>query len=81
LRSAIESGHLAGAGLDVIADEQSERNPFADLPQVLVTLHLAGASRGSTTRMIERTAANICRFLAGEPVHELILEVTVTTAC
>jgi phosphoglycerate dehydrogenase-like enzyme len=72
LRSAIESGQLAGAGLDVIADEQSGHNPFADLPQVLVTLHLGGASRGSTTRMIERSAANIRRFLAGEPVRDLI---------
>jgi phosphoglycerate dehydrogenase-like enzyme len=72
LRQAIESGHLAGAGLDVISDEQSGRNPFADLPQVFVTLHLAGSSRGSTTRMIERSAANIHRFLAGKPVRDLI---------
>ena len=72
LRHAIVSGHLAGAGLDVIADEASGRNPFADLPQVLVTLHLAGASNGSTRRMVERSAANIRRFLAGEPVHDLI---------
>jgi phosphoglycerate dehydrogenase-like enzyme len=48
------------------------RSPFADLPQVLVTLHLAGASRGSTRRMVERSAANICRFLAGEPVYDPI---------
>ena len=72
LRRAIETGHLAGAGLDVIADELAGRNPFADLPQVLVTLHLGGASRGSTARMVERSAANICRFLAGEPVRDLI---------
>jgi phosphoglycerate dehydrogenase-like enzyme len=59
---------LVGAGLDVIADEASGRNPFADLPQVLVTLHLASASNGSTRRMVERSGPNIRRFLAGEPV-------------
>jgi lactate dehydrogenase-like 2-hydroxyacid dehydrogenase len=72
LRQAIVSGHLAGAGLDVIADEAAGHNPFADLPQVLVTLHLAGASRGATQRMVEQSAANIRRFLADEPVHDLL---------
>jgi phosphoglycerate dehydrogenase-like enzyme len=72
LRQAIAFGHLAGAGLDVIADEAAGRNPFAELPQVLVTLHLAGASRGATRRMVERSAANIRRYLAGEPVHDLL---------
>ncbi len=62
----------SGAGLDVIADEAAGRNPFADLPQVPVTSHLAGASRGATQRMGERSAANIRRFLAGEPVHNFL---------
>ena len=72
LRRAIASGHLGGAGLDVIDDELAGRNPFVDLPQVLVTLHLGGASHGSTTRMVERSAANVRRFLAGETVRDLI---------
>jgi phosphoglycerate dehydrogenase-like enzyme len=78
LRYAISSGHLAGAGLDVVADETAGRNPFADLPQVLVTLHLGGASHGSMQGMVERSAANIRRFLAGEPVHDLIPGLTRT---
>lgn len=72
LRRALVSGRLAGAGLDVIEDELAGRNPFADLPQVFVTLHLGGASRGSTARMVERSAANIRRFLAGEAVRDLV---------
>jgi lactate dehydrogenase-like 2-hydroxyacid dehydrogenase len=72
LRRAITSGHLAGAGLDVIADEVAGRNPFADLPQVLVTLHLGGASNSSLRGMVERSAANIRRFVTGEPVHDLL---------
>ncbi len=70
LRRAIVSGRMAGAGLDVIEDELGGHNPFADLPQVYVTMHLGGASSGSTARMVERSAANICRFLAGEAVRD-----------
>jgi phosphoglycerate dehydrogenase-like enzyme len=72
LRRAITSGHLGGAGLDVINDELAGRNPFVDLPQVLITLHLGGASRGSTVRMVERSAVNVRQFLAGEAVRDLI---------
>jgi phosphoglycerate dehydrogenase-like enzyme len=72
LRRAIASGHLGGAGLDVIDDELAGRNPFVDLPQILVTLHRGGASHGSITRMVERSAANLRRFLAGETVRDVI---------
>jgi phosphoglycerate dehydrogenase-like enzyme len=72
LRRAIASGHLGGAEFDGIDDELAGRNPFVDLPQVLVTLHLGGASHGSITRMVERSAANVRRFLAGEAVRDLV---------
>jgi phosphoglycerate dehydrogenase-like enzyme len=72
LRRAIECGHLAGAALDVLERETEGSNPFADLPAVIVTPHLGGGSRGSITRMVDRSTANIRRFLAGEPVRDLI---------
>jgi phosphoglycerate dehydrogenase-like enzyme len=72
LRSAIESGHLAGAALDVIEHEIDGRNPFADLPQVIVTPHLGGGSRNSMAGVVERCAANIERMLAGEPLVDEI---------
>jgi phosphoglycerate dehydrogenase-like enzyme len=56
----------------VLEHETDGRNPFADLPAVIVTPHLGGGSRGSVTRMVERSAANIGRFLAGEPVRDMI---------
>jgi phosphoglycerate dehydrogenase-like enzyme len=70
LRSAILSGHLAGAGLDVLEQENDGINPFADLSEVIVTPHTAGGSRNSIAGVIERSAANIRRFLAGEPLHD-----------
>ena len=70
LRDAIASGHLAGAALDVLEHETDGTNPFADVPEVIVTPHLGGASRNSMNATIERCGANITRFLAGEPVHD-----------
>jgi phosphoglycerate dehydrogenase-like enzyme len=72
LREAILSGHLAGAGIDVLEQETDGRNPFADLPQVIVTPHLGGGSRNSMANTVERCTANIRRFLAGEPIHDAI---------
>jgi phosphoglycerate dehydrogenase-like enzyme len=72
LRSAIESGHLAGAALDVLEREADGGNPFADLPQVLVTPHLGGGSRNSMVGVVERCAANVERLLAGEPLVDQI---------
>lgn len=68
LRRAIESGHLRGAALDVLENETDGRNPFSDLPDVIVTPHLGGASRRSLEGVVTRCAANIRRFLAGEPI-------------
>ena len=72
LRRAIVREHLRGAALDVLEHETDGRNPFADLPAVIVTPHLGGGSRGSVSRMVERSVANISRFLAGEPVQDVI---------
>ena len=72
LRRAIAREHLRGAALDVLEHETDGRNPFADLPVVIVTPHLGGGSRGSVASMVERSTANIGRFLAGEPVQDLI---------
>jgi len=72
LRRAITREHLRGAALDVLEHETDGRNPFADLRAVIVTPHLGGGSRGSVSRVVERSAANIGRFLAGEPVRDVI---------
>ena len=72
LREAIIGGRLAGAGLDVVEDEPKEINPFFDLPQVIVTPHTAGISQTSAPRALEQAAANIGRFLRGEPVFNVV---------
>lgn len=66
LRRAIECGHLAGAGLDVLRREANGGNPFAHLPQVLVTPHVGGVSRGARKRILQMAVENIGRVLAGQ---------------
>ncbi len=72
LRDAIVSGHLAGAGLDVLEHETEGTNPFADVPEVIVTPHLGGGSRNSMNGVVDRCTANIRRFLAGQEVSDRI---------
>jgi phosphoglycerate dehydrogenase-like enzyme len=72
LRRAIESGHLAGAGLDTVEREEAGGNPFIDLPNVIVTPHTAGASRRGVDVVLERSIANINRMLAGKPIMDPI---------
>jgi phosphoglycerate dehydrogenase-like enzyme len=72
LRAAITRGHLAGAGVDVLERETDGGNPFADLPEVIVTPHIGGGSRNSMSGVVERCTANIGRFLAGEPLLDVI---------
>lgn len=74
LRRAIERGQIAGAALDVLEHERERVNTFADLPQVVVTGHMAGAGNASMQRMIDQSVANVARVMRGEPVLNLLPE-------
>jgi phosphoglycerate dehydrogenase-like enzyme len=66
LRQAVLSGHLGGAGLDVLQTEKAGSNPFTDLPQVTITPHTAGASRSVMIKAAQMSAGNVTRYLSGE---------------
>ena len=73
LREAIVSGHLAGAALDVLQGEGSGGNPFRDLPQVIVTPHMAGATADSLRRMMAMALENLGLVATGrEPQHRVV---------
>jgi glycerate dehydrogenase len=69
LVEALHSGHLGGAGVDVLTQEPPEDNPLlADgIPNLIVTPHIAWASRESRQRLLNELAANIQAFLEGHP--------------
>ena len=71
LLAALESGHLAGAGLDTFDTEPlPQGHPLTRLPQVLLTPHVAGVTRQAALRVATLTAANIVDHLAGRPLPE-----------
>lgn len=70
LYDALTSGKLAGAGLDVFAQEPPPvPNPLFDLPNVIIAPHVAGVTWEAVDRMSEQTARNILSALDGEPIR------------
>lgn len=70
LASALRSGRLAGAGVDVLTCEPPlPDNPLlaSDIPNLIVTPHIAWASVQSRQRLLGELASNIQGFVAGEP--------------
>jgi D-2-hydroxyacid dehydrogenase (NADP+) len=73
LMSALDSGKLAGAGLDVASEEPlPDNHPLWRYENVLITPHTAGASQHRVERILERVFTNIERFQRGEPLEGVI---------
>lgn len=73
LREALESGHLAGAGLDVFRDEPIDpKDPILALDNVIATPHHAGHTLESEQRLAAIVAENIQLVARGaEPKYQL----------
>ena len=68
LAAALRSGHLFAAALDVYDEEPlPDDHPLRDAPNVVMTPHLAGASRPVAARAARMVGAEAARWLAGEP--------------
>jgi phosphoglycerate dehydrogenase-like enzyme len=66
LLAALRSGHLAGAGLDVFAQEPALReNPLFQIDGVLVSPHTAGIDTRSSVDMAVQAARNIVDLYRG----------------
>lgn len=71
LYESLESGHLAGAALDVFRDEPVQPdNRFLKLPNVLVSPHLGGATRDVVRHQSRMIVDDIEAVLRGDrPLH------------
>jgi phosphoglycerate dehydrogenase-like enzyme len=69
LAERLRDGTLAGAGLDVFAEEPLPPHHFLwDTPRLVITPHCAPNSPETRNREFEITHENIRRFVAGEPL-------------
>jgi glycerate dehydrogenase len=68
LKDALDSGCLAGAGLDVLSVEPPPADhPLLHARNCIITPHLAWATRAARARLMEAAIANIRAFLDGKP--------------
>ena len=67
LAAALRDGQIAGAGIDVVAQEPlPEDSPLWDLENLIITPHIAGGSQFESQNIRDIFAENLGRFLRGE---------------
>jgi len=79
--AALRDRLIGGAALDVWwryptgaePERRPSRHPFHDLPNVIMTPHCSGWTEGMVTRRWAEVAANINRFVRGEPLENVVV--------
>jgi phosphoglycerate dehydrogenase-like enzyme len=73
LVKALRDHRIAGAALDVFEEEPLSRwSPLWKMPQVLITPHTAFLTENVWQRHYEVFAANLKRYLAGQPLEGVV---------
>lgn len=73
LTSALQSGLIAGAGLDVFETEPLPTEyPLWQMENVIITPHVAGASPRIAERHLATLLENVRRFAANEPLLNVV---------
>src|SRR5262245_54885679 len=68
LAKALNSDRIAGAGLDVLAEEPPPAdNPLLRVKNCLITPHIAWATQGARSRLMQVAVANVRAFQQGKP--------------
>ncbi len=70
LATALDSGTISGAALDVLSSEPPRAdNPLLRAKNCIITPHIAWTSLAARRRLLEVTAENVRALLAGSPIH------------
>jgi phosphoglycerate dehydrogenase-like enzyme len=70
---ALQEQKIAGAALDVFEQEPlPAEHPLWGMDNVILTPHTAGISAHDEDRRLDVLAANVRRFVAGEPLHNVV---------
>lgn len=70
LAFALESGTIAGAGIDVLSSEPpAPDNPLLKARHCYVTPHYAWATLAARSRLMKQTVANLEAFMRGKPIN------------
>lgn len=63
LKAAIESGHVAGAALDVFEEEPAKSNPLFGMEQVVCTPHLGASTNEAQENVAIQVAEQMAEYL------------------
>jgi len=73
LADALNEGHIAGAGLDVLSQEPPPKsNPLLTARNCYITPHSAWGTVEARTRLMVQVAANLQAFLDGNPINVVV---------
>jgi len=74
LIAALKDGRLGMAALDVFETEPTPAARWADVPNVVLSPHTAGATSAALPKMLALTRENLHRFFAGEQLVNPVVE-------
>ena len=63
LKAAIESGHVAGAALDVFEEEPAKTNPLFGMEQIIATPHLGASTSEAQENVAIQVAEQMAEYL------------------
>ncbi len=75
LADALVAGRIGGAGIDVLPVEPPVNGNILldlDLPNLIVTPHIAWASQSAMTKLAEQLTGNVEAFVAGRPRNVVV---------
>jgi glycerate dehydrogenase len=70
LADALEHGKLAGAAVDVLSTEPPSRvNPLLSAPNIIITPHIAWATKAARVRLMDTAAQNLSAWKYGKLIN------------